>query len=57
MNSWYHLKIGFKHKFSMSGAVINRPFCYQFHFSIQLKRKEKKEKKIRLCANIFETVT
>ena len=24
----------------MSGAVINRPFCYQFHFSIQLKRKE-----------------
>ena len=40
----------------MSGAVINRPFCYQFHFSIQLKRKEK-NKKIRLCANIFETVT
>ena len=57
MNSWYHLKISFKHKFLMSGAVINTPFCYQFHFSIQLKRKEKKGKKIRLCANIFETVT
>ena len=36
----------------MSGAVINRPFCYQFHFSIQLKRKEKKEKK-SVCVLTF----
>ena len=52
MNSWYHLKIRFKHNLSMSGAVIFIPFCSQFHFSTQV---EKTRKKVRLCANSYET--
>ena len=51
MNSWYHLKIRFKHKFSTSVAVIVIPFCSQFH----LYSSRKTWKKIRLCANIYET--
>ena len=36
----------------MSGAVIFIPFCSQFHF---LLKSKKREKKVRLCANIYET--